>query len=303
MSNSKILDYVMKTPGNTNRTILAQMIDSETSGVLEAAKAYTDSQRLAYDEKDVYAYDESKVFLAARVPEQFEVHASWVSPDIVSLEQVIGEELIVEKNGEIIKTVIKEENCISSSEGSFGYIDLEISTFPLCIIIPTYIILDRYNAMAADSAEAEEFPEVGLYITDSNFLLEDNSVNRVKVISLAANIIHKINPKFLPSSSNNYDIVANYFRYDNSFAFEKGDYFALLRIVEEGSVPNMLFKVQRTDGTSVFHTPLSASIQSSPGEDPIINIEAICDLYLVKYSISNSNFINSEWREFYFPPM
>jgi hypothetical protein len=249
MSNSKILDYVMRTPGNTNRTILAQMIDSETSGVLEAAKAYTDSQRLAYEERDVYAYDESKVFLFSRFPDEGEAFASWISPNIISLEQIVGGEFIVDRNGEIIKSVIKKEN-IDYSGASLTYIetyiDPEISSYPLFTVIPTLSALEMYNTMVDDmiesGIEADKLSEVGLYLIRNNFF-DDRPDGKTKTVSITANIVHKINSKFLPSLSDNYDIIVTYSRYNRKFVFEKGNYLTLLQIVKEGSVPNMLFKV------------------------------------------------------------
>lgn len=61
MSVNDIIDYVIKTPGNTNPAVIKSMVELENYGVLEKAqqmdeetlalaKAYTDSQRLAYTE-------------------------------------------------------------------------------------------------------------------------------------------------------------------------------------------------------------------------------------------------------------
>ena len=61
MSVNDIIDYVNKTPGNTNPAVIKSMVELENYGVLEKAqqmdeetlamaKAYTDSQRLAYTE-------------------------------------------------------------------------------------------------------------------------------------------------------------------------------------------------------------------------------------------------------------
>ena len=54
MSKNKIVEYVMNTPGNTNRAILSQMVDLETEGALEIAKqmdAETLAMAKAYSDK------------------------------------------------------------------------------------------------------------------------------------------------------------------------------------------------------------------------------------------------------------
>ena len=80
MSKNKIVEYVMNTPGNTNRTILGQMIDSEGKDTLEIvremdeetlalAKQYTDSQRIAYEElKSVTARKDENATIPFNTP-------------------------------------------------------------------------------------------------------------------------------------------------------------------------------------------------------------------------------------------
>lgn len=86
MSVSDIMNYVSKTPGNTNPAVIKSMVESETYGVLEKAgqmdeetlamaKRYTDSQRIAYGEKidpafsGVFNFTTSERLTAATIPE------------------------------------------------------------------------------------------------------------------------------------------------------------------------------------------------------------------------------------------
>lgn len=60
MSKEQIIEYVMNTPGNTNRTILGQMIDSEGKDTLEIAKemdAVTLALAKQYTDKQVPCYE------------------------------------------------------------------------------------------------------------------------------------------------------------------------------------------------------------------------------------------------------
>lgn len=58
MSISNIVDYINKTPGNTNPSVVKSMVEGEMNSTLEQAKAYTDSQRLGYTEPGkVYTFD------------------------------------------------------------------------------------------------------------------------------------------------------------------------------------------------------------------------------------------------------
>lgn len=52
MSIKDITDYVRLTPGNTNPSVIGSMVRSEMNETLALAKAYTDSQRLAYEEME-----------------------------------------------------------------------------------------------------------------------------------------------------------------------------------------------------------------------------------------------------------
>lgn len=50
MSLNDITRYVRQTPGNTNPSVIASMVNAEMNSTLEEAKKYTDSQRLGYKE-------------------------------------------------------------------------------------------------------------------------------------------------------------------------------------------------------------------------------------------------------------
>lgn len=57
MSLNDITRYVRQTPGNTNPSVIASMVNAEMNSTLEEAKKYTDSQRLGYTEPNVLTFD------------------------------------------------------------------------------------------------------------------------------------------------------------------------------------------------------------------------------------------------------
>lgn len=59
MSVQDIVKYVRQTPGNTNPSVIASMVNAEVSSTLEEAKKYTDSQRLAYESIEMLVNDGS----------------------------------------------------------------------------------------------------------------------------------------------------------------------------------------------------------------------------------------------------
>ena len=54
MSVQDIVKYVRQTPGNTNPSVIASMVNAEMNSILEEAKKYTDSQRLVHIETERY---------------------------------------------------------------------------------------------------------------------------------------------------------------------------------------------------------------------------------------------------------
>ena len=54
MSVQDIVKYVRQTPGNTNPSVIAAMVNAEMNSTLEEAKKYTDSQRLVHIETERY---------------------------------------------------------------------------------------------------------------------------------------------------------------------------------------------------------------------------------------------------------
>ena len=60
MSVKEIVEYVRQTPGNTNPSVIASMVNAEMNSTLEEAKKYTDSKGGYTIPGKVLTYDGNK---------------------------------------------------------------------------------------------------------------------------------------------------------------------------------------------------------------------------------------------------
>lgn len=87
MSVNEIVKYVRQTPGNTNPSVVASMVNAEADNTLKAAKEYTDSQRLGYVEHKVLKFGGTLEDMTL-ISENDGMYVVKVSEEIIDLKEV-----------------------------------------------------------------------------------------------------------------------------------------------------------------------------------------------------------------------
>lgn len=176
MSIKDITDYVRLTPGNTNPSVIGSMVKSEMNETLREAKAYTDSQRLGYEEtvqKELLA--ESKLNF-----EDIGVGAPCAVLDNMPTV-TIDDDVTVMWDG------MKYECRVKSFQDTlcFGNVGLsgagDNTGEPFCYV----------NTPAGDGVDVAFVPVI----------ITMEAGEHTVSITKAENVVHTIDPKFLPSGS------------------------------------------------------------------------------------------------------
>lgn len=120
MSISNIVDYINKTPGNTNPSVVKSMVEGEMNSTLKEANAYTDSQRLGYSEPAIVqtalTYEQENVFSSSN-------GLGWYYSSVTCIDKGIeeGKTYALKIDGvEYVGKCIKKDGALYLGNGAYG---------------------------------------------------------------------------------------------------------------------------------------------------------------------------------------
>lgn len=193
MSIENIIDYVIKTPKNTNPNVIRSLVKSEVDeNTLAKAKEYTDSQRLAY------AHSTSTTVLPETVAifhQEMSGLYQMVSFDYDRVNAAIG----------VLKSIGAFE--VLASEAKFPVkVTLDGKTYDTNMIMQ-----DANNiffgdiSLAGDGNESTGEPFVGAFSSGNVIVITtEYAESRTVKIEAVTETIHRIDPKYLPDGMGGY---------------------------------------------------------------------------------------------------
>lgn len=208
MSVQDIVKYVRQTPGNTNPSVIASMVNAEMNSTLEEAKRYTDSQRLAHTETKVITWD-------GVIGDKLKVYLDGMNADFVKISDVpidLEKETPIKVtftgvDGNTTRTLMRDSLQVEPDK-SMG--------------ILTFFLLGEMDGGAAAFA-------VSLF---GDIMLEDGTTwekglyfnyhNSGYTSALELETVHQIDKKFIPGVTLPVINYEDYFSIDFTTAFMQG---------------------------------------------------------------------------------
>lgn len=178
MSIENIIDYVIKTPKNTNPNVIRSLVKSEVDeNTLQKAKEYTDSQRLAYKETKLnHAVDPFVISAGRSTKTKLVPHADYL---------IVGAKYIVTING------VRHEAVLVEDGGSYYLGNRSIATPTDPDTGENYLV----RLTDLDTATSSN------RMTFATAVTEDTPVTIVQEVET----IHRIDPKYLPGATIDLD--------------------------------------------------------------------------------------------------
>ena len=179
MSVQDIMKYVRQTPGNTNPSVIASMVNAEMNSTLEEAKKYTDSQRIAY---------------TIETP----CKVSWFG-DTTGLAVLPGEMLDIGWDFyQVSKEIVVSYDNVSMYYNISDKLYFAHGTY--VVEEPGVILLYCSSPLGNDALHAIVLSEdISEEITAGVYFAKKEATYLSSIFGLYIETVHQIDPKFIPS--------------------------------------------------------------------------------------------------------